>query len=66
MQQAHYQTPKEIMTSVIASQPTDASYEEIMKELYFERMIERGLEDLRNNRFITHTEMEHRIRTWQK
>jgi predicted transcriptional regulator len=52
------------MAEVIQSQPDDASYEEIMRELSFERMIDRGLEDSREGRTITNEEMEHRIRTW--
>lgn len=60
------QTVKERMADVITSQPDDASYEEIMRELSFERMIERGLEDSRKGRFISNEKMRHRIRTWQK
>ncbi len=57
---------KEKMTEVIQSQPEDATYEEIMRELAFERMIERGLLDSRRRRVVTNEEMERRIRTWQK
>lgn len=57
---------KEKMAEVIQSQPEDASYEEIMRELAFERMIERGLEDSREGRVISNEEMGRRIRTWQK
>lgn len=59
-------TVKKRMTEVIQSQPDDASYEKIMRELAFERMIERGFEDSRKGRVISNDEMEHRIRTWQK
>jgi len=59
-------TTKGIMAEVIRNQPDDASYEEIMRELAFERMIERGLEDSRNGRMISNKEMEHRIRSWRK
>jgi len=59
-------TVKQKMTDVIQSQPDDVSYEEIMRELIFERMIERGLEDSRKERVISNEEMEHRIRSWQK
>ena len=38
---------KEKMKEVIDSQPDDATYEEILRELAFERMVERGLEDSR-------------------
>ena len=57
---------KEKMTEVIQAQPEDATYEEIMRELAFERMTERGLLDSRSGRVVTNEEMERRIRTWQK
>jgi len=60
------QSIKDQMTKVIQSQPADATYEEIMRELAFERMIERGLLDSRNGRVVSNEEIEHRIRTWQK
>ena len=59
-------TVKEEMREVIDAQPDDASYEEIMRELAFERMVKRGLEDAREGRMISNEEMGHRIRTWQK
>jgi predicted transcriptional regulator len=58
------ETVKQKMAEVIQSQPDDASYEEIMRELAFERMVDHGLEDSREGRSITNDEMEHRIRTW--
>lgn len=58
------ETAKQKMAEVIQAQPDDSSYEEIMRELSFERMVERGLEDSRKGRTITNEEMEHRIRTW--
>jgi ribosomal protein S3AE len=58
------ETAKQKMAEVIQAQPDDSSYEEIMRELAFERMVERGLEDSRKARTITNEEMEHRIRTW--
>jgi predicted transcriptional regulator len=57
---------KEKMTEVIKSQPEDATYEEIMRELTFVRMIERGLADSRGGRIVSNDEMERRIRSWQK
>lgn len=52
------------MTEVIQAQPEDASYEEIIRELVFERMIERGMEDSRSERLIANDDMERRIRSW--
>ena len=57
---------KEKITEVIQSLPDDASYEEIMRELAFDRMVQRGLRDSRNGKVIANDEMERRIRTWQK
>jgi predicted transcriptional regulator len=59
-------TAKEKMTEVIQSQPDDASYEEIMRELAFEKMIDRGLDDMRQGRMLPDEEMKKRMRTWQK
>ncbi len=55
---------KEKMAEVIRSQPEDASYEEIMRELAFERMVERGLIDSREGRVISNDEMKRRIKSW--
>lgn len=57
---------KERMTEVIHGQPEDASYEEILRELAFEQMIEHGLEDSREGRTISNEEMKRRITAWQK
>jgi len=58
-------TTKDKMTEVIKSQPEDATYEEIMRELAFEKMVDRGLADSRNGRVISNEDMERRILTWQ-
>jgi len=46
--------------------PEDASYEDIMREPAFERMIDRGMEDVRSGRVISTDEMAGRIRAWRK
>ena len=57
---------KEEIKEIIKEQPDDSSYDEILRELAFARMIERGLEDSRENRTISNEAMKHRIKTWQK
>ena len=57
---------KERMTEVILEQPEDSSYEEILRELAFEQMIERGLKDSREDEVISSEEMSSRIKAWQK
>jgi len=56
--------PIAMAKDVINSLPADTSYDEIIKELAFDRMIKKGLEDSKNDRTISSKEMEHRIRQW--
>ncbi len=57
---------KEKLTEIIESQPEDSSYDEILRELAFERMIDRGLNDVRKGCVISNKEMESKLRLWQK
>ena len=57
---------KQRMKEIIESQPDNASYEEIIRELAFEWMMERGLIDVKNRCVMSDETMKHRIRTWQK
>lgn len=59
-------TAKEDMIGIINEQPEDSSYDELLRELAFKRMVDRGLNDARNGRTITNEDMDRRIRTWQK
>jgi len=56
---------KAVIREVIEAQPDDASYDEIMRELAFERMIERGLADVHAGRSVSHDEAMRRIRSWR-
>jgi predicted transcriptional regulator len=57
-------TAKELVREVLETQPDDSTYEEIMRELSFDRMVARGLEDVRAGRVIDNDEMQRRIRQW--
>jgi predicted transcriptional regulator len=57
-------TVKERMLEIIREQPEDSSYDEILRELAFARMVERGLSDSDNGRTISSEEMEARISSW--
>ena len=57
---------KDTMTKIIKEQPEDASYEEILRELAFARMIERGLADSDQGRTTPNEELGRRIRTWHE
>ena len=58
-------SPKEQMVKIIQDQPEDSSYDELLRELAFARMVERGLADSDARRTISHVEMGHRIKTWR-
>lgn len=58
-------TAKEQMSRIIQAQPEDSSYEEILRELAFARMVERGLQDSGASKTISNEEMQQRIRSWQ-
>ncbi len=57
---------KEELTKLIKEQPEDSSREEIVRELAFHLMVERGLADSDAGRVISNDEMARRIRSWQK
>ena len=57
---------KEYMTKIIEEQPDDSSYEEILRELAFARMIEQGIGDSKAGRVISNDEMKKRMKSWQK
>ncbi len=59
-------TAKEELTRLIQRQPEDSSREEIVRELAFHIMVERGLADSDAKRTISNEEMGRRIRSWQK
>ena len=59
-------TAKDHIAEIIKRQPDDSSYEEIIRELAFDLMVQRGLRDSEERRTIRNEEMERRIKTWHK
>jgi predicted transcriptional regulator len=59
-------TAKDDLTRIVQAQPEDSSPEEIIRELAFHVMVEKGLADVDAKRTITNEEMARRIRSWQK
>ena len=57
---------KEELTEFIKEQPEDSSREEIVRELAFHVMVQRGLADSDAGRVISNDEMARRIRSWQR
>ncbi len=57
---------KEQMVRIVQEQPDDSSYDEILRDLPFARMVERGLADSQTGRTVKNDEMSRRIKTWRK
>ena len=56
--------PKDEAKKIIDSLPEDATYEEILRELAFDKMIQRGLDDVENEKVISNIEMKETIAKW--
>ena len=52
------------MADIINELPDDSTYDEILRELAFRRMIERGLKNSNEEKTISNNEMEKRIKSW--
>ena len=59
-------TAKEELGELIQQQPDDSTSEEIVRELAFHLMIQRGLADSDAGRVVSNEEMGRRIRQWQE
>jgi predicted transcriptional regulator len=57
-------TAKDELKNLLEQQPEDSSSEEIVRELAFHVMIQRGLADSDAGRVSTNDEMDRRIRSW--
>ena len=59
-------TVKEQIHQIVDAQPEDSSFDEILRELAFSRMIERGIKDVEEGRVFSDEEMGKRIASWAK
>jgi predicted transcriptional regulator len=57
--------PKQHLLIVLEEQPDDSSYDELLRELAFARMIDRGLTDATAGRTIDNDELRREIASWQ-
>jgi predicted transcriptional regulator len=57
-------TAKDELKSLLEQQPEDSSSEELVRELAFHVMIQRGLADSDAGRVSTNEELDRRIRSW--
>ena len=59
-------TVKEELANLIRQQPEDSSAEEVVRELAFHVMVQRGLAHSDAGRVISNEDMARRIRAWRK
>jgi hypothetical protein len=55
---------KEKMIEIINNQPDDSSYDEILQELSFVNMVNRGIDDSKNNKVTEHEKIKKEIKEW--
>ncbi|WP_141052384.1 hypothetical protein [Aliarcobacter cryaerophilus] len=56
--------PKQLVKKIVDSLPEDTSYDEILKELAFNKMIQKGLKDSKEGKVISNKEMKKIIQSW--
>jgi len=57
-------TAKDELRNILNEQPDDSSTEELVRELAFHIMVQRGLADADNGRVISNKDMKRRILSW--
>jgi predicted transcriptional regulator len=56
---------KEAVVEIVSGMPDDSTYDEIVQELVFNRMVARGLADADAGRVISDEEMKRTIDSWR-
>jgi predicted transcriptional regulator len=56
---------KEAVVEIVSGMPEDSTFDEILQELVFNRMVERGLADADAGRVISDDEMKRTIDSWR-
>ncbi len=57
---------KEDIKQVLENQPDDSSYDELLRELAFKSMVDKGLADAKQGNVVSNEEMHSRIQLWRK
>ena len=65
-EEARVASAKEEALKIIEEQPDDSTYEDIIRELIFARMVKRGLADSDAGRTMSTAELERRITAWAR
>jgi predicted transcriptional regulator len=57
---------KDAMIDIIGRQPEDSTYDEILRELAYARMVQRGMDDADAGRTVPDSDVRRKIESWQK
>ncbi len=57
---------KDLILRLVRDMPDAISYDEVLRELAFVRMVDRGLADAGEGRTIETGELRERVRQWQR
>ena len=60
------QSAKETVKEILDNLPQDATYEDIVYEIYVKKNIEISKEQLKNGEIISEEQMNHRFEKWLK
>jgi predicted transcriptional regulator len=63
---AAQETSQDRVIRIVQELPADCSYDEILHELAFRRMVDRGLVDAEAGRTVSNDEALRRIESWAK
>lgn len=57
---------KESVIDLLKNIPEDATYEDIIAEIYFKKQVEEGIEQLDNGQSLSNDEVKKRLEKWLK
>jgi hypothetical protein len=57
-------TVKDIALKIINDLPEDASYDEVISEIQFRKMVELGIQDSKDNKVISTADLQREITKW--
>jgi predicted transcriptional regulator len=60
------QPVKEQIIEMIKALPDDATYDDIMAEIYFRQRVDKSLQQLMEGKVVSHEEVKERISKWVK
>lgn len=60
------ETSQDRVVRIVKDLPADSTYDDILRELAFRRMVDRGLDDSLEGRVVSNDEALRRIESWDR